>query len=170
MADVFISYIHEDEVVARALQLFITDKLKGLEVFVSSNQGQIYAGEVWLDKIRAELESARIVILLLSEKSIKRPWVNFEAGAAWLSNKVIIPVCVGRLGKGDLPKPYSNIQALDLRTDYYYLLGSLCHHLATPEIVFQAPDPFLGEEDFDLKCLIRQLDWWEDDNAPPEAL
>jgi len=66
---------------------------------------------------------------MLSEKSVKRPWVNFEAGAAW--GKMIIPVCFAGLRKDGLPKPYSSLQAVDLLSfgDDEYLATSVAHHL-----------------------------------------
>jgi hypothetical protein len=55
---------------------------------------------------------------MLSKASVSRPWINFEAGAAWLADKAVIPACFGGLTKGTrVPKPYSGIQALDLPTD-----------------------------------------------------
>ena len=53
------------------------------------------AGEIWLDKVRAGLESCEVLLVLLSERSINRAWVNFEAGAAWMSRKPAIPICSG---------------------------------------------------------------------------
>lgn len=129
---VFISFIHEEASVATAVQKLIQKKL-GKKAFLSSDQWQIYAGEVWLDRIRAELASAKVVVLLLSRTSIGRPWVNFEAGAAWLTaEKAIIPVCYGGLTKNTLPKPYSEIQALNLKQEGYYLVKSIAHHLGLP--------------------------------------
>lgn len=130
MANVFISFIHEEASVAAAMQKLIEKKLAGQKVFLSSDQWQIYAGEVWLDRIRAELTSAKAVVLLLSPTSIKRPWVNFEAGAAWLTaEKAVVPVCYRGLTKDTLPKPYSGIQALNLKEEGYYLVKSIAHHL-----------------------------------------
>lgn len=97
MARVFISFIHEEKDVATAVQKLIEKKLQGEKVFLSSDQWQVYAGEIWLDRIKDELNSAKVVVLLLSKMSVERPWVNFEAGAAWLSGKVIIPACYGGL-------------------------------------------------------------------------
>ncbi|MCJ7503362.1 MAG: toll/interleukin-1 receptor domain-containing protein [Acidobacteriia bacterium] len=131
MADIFISYVHEEAAIAEALQTYLRDVYAGQKVFLSSDQWQIFAGDIWFDRIRAELGPAKVVILLLSKRSVARPWVNFEAGAAWLSDKKIIPVCIGDLDKGDLPKPYSSIQAVSLPEDHYYLLTSIGHHLGT---------------------------------------
>lgn len=55
--------------------------------------------------------------------------MNFEAGAARLTRKVIVPVCYGGVTRDILPKPYSGIQALNLREDGYYLIKSIAHHL-----------------------------------------
>jgi hypothetical protein len=68
-------------------------------------------------------------VLLLSKRSVERPWVNFVAGAAWLTRKALIPACIGDLSKADLPKPYSGFQALHLPHEAYHLLTSLAHHL-----------------------------------------
>src|ERR1700682_1979280 len=116
MANVFISFIHEDQDYAQTVQNFIT-RILGTEAhpFLSSDKLQIYAGEKWIDRIMDELKDAKVVLLILSERSGKRPWVNFEAGAAWTRQIAIIPVCIGGFKKDDLPKPYSSLQAVDLQ-------------------------------------------------------
>lgn len=156
MADVFISYIHEENGVAIATQRLLQEQLRGSAVFMSADQWQVYAGEFWLDRIRTELAAARVVILLMSPASVGRPWVNFEAGAAWLSGKAIIPACFGGLTKAILPKPYSGIQALDLPGEGYYLVSSVAHHLGV-----LAPPPFLtgfgGTETEQLEIAIAKL-------------
>ncbi len=58
-----------------------------------------------------------------------RPWVNFEAGAAWLADKKLIPVCYGNLSKDALRHPYSAIQALNLQSEAHYLVKSVNHQL-----------------------------------------
>jgi hypothetical protein len=131
VADVFISFIHEEQQVAEAVQGLLRDMLPTGSVFLSSDRWQMFAGEVWLDRIRGELLSAKVVVLLLSRCSVTRPWVNFEAGAAWWL-KAVVPACYGGLTKGSLPKPYSGIQALDLRDEWYYLVSSVAHHLGVP--------------------------------------
>ena len=61
-----------------------------------------------------------------------RPWVNFEAGAAWLADKKLLPVCYGNLSKDALRHPYSAIQALNLQSEAFYLVESINHHLNQP--------------------------------------
>jgi len=144
MAQVFISFVHEDHELAEAVQLYISSQLNLPEsVFLSSDNWQIFAGEIWLDRIKAELSAAKVVVLMLSRRSVGRPWVNFEAGAAWLTDKVIIPVCYGNLTKDLLPKPYSGLQALNLREETYYLLSSVAHHLG--KVAVPPPGPSVAD-------------------------
>jgi hypothetical protein len=131
MARIFESFVHEDETVASAVQNLLQTELE-LEdgVFLSSDQSRIYGGDLWLQKIKEGLSAAELVILMLSKRSVVRPWINFEAGAAWLTDKKIIPVCYGNLSKGALPHPLSAFNALQLPVDTYYLLESLTTQLS----------------------------------------
>jgi hypothetical protein len=134
----FISFIHEDAGVARPLAAFLNHN--GYKVFLTADEWMLYAGEIWLDRIRKELGEADIVLVLFSRRSATRPWIHFEAGAAWLSGKLMIPVCIGSLRVEDLPIPYNGIQALSL-TDYdsaYYLLRSV-HHYGHPDTTMVPP-------------------------------
>ena len=137
MSDIFISFIHEEAGYASAVKWFLMDLLakSKTEAFMSSDQFQVYAGEKWLDRIMEELGAAKVVLLMLSEKSVTRPWVNFEAGAAWTRGIVTIPVCYGGLRKEDLPKPYSSLQAVDIEIEGEdeYLVRSAAHHLKVEE-------------------------------------
>ena len=82
MARLFVSFVHEDENLASAVKDLLQTELNlGGEVFLSSDTAQIYAGDLWLQKIKEALSAAEIVILMLSQRSVARPWVNFEAGA-----------------------------------------------------------------------------------------
>jgi TIR domain len=131
MARLFVSFVHEDEKVASAVQGLLQTELNlREEVFLSSDKSQIYAGDLWLQKIKEALSAAEIVILMLSQRSVARPWVNFEAGAAWLADKKVIPVCYGNLSKNALSHPYSAIQALNLQSEAYYLVKSVNHQLS----------------------------------------
>lgn len=128
---VFISYVHEDREIAEAVQRLLVSELKlDKAVFLSADQTQVLAGHVWLDKIREALGSCEVLVLLLSERSINRAWVNFEAGAVWLARKPVIPICIGRMSKEFLPQPYAGIQAIELPYGAHYLLTSVHHHLA----------------------------------------
>ena len=73
MAQVFISFVHEDQAVAEAVQRYLAGRLDlGKDVFLSAYQWQIFAGEDWLGRIKTELTSATVVILMLSKRSVGR--------------------------------------------------------------------------------------------------
>ncbi|HZQ19552.1 MAG TPA: toll/interleukin-1 receptor domain-containing protein [Terriglobales bacterium] len=146
MADIFISFIHEEEAFAKEVQEFLTTVIPSITPFMASDRFQMYAGEIWLDRILQELKGARVLLLMLSDVSVERPWVNFEAGAAWLNGSKVIPVCFGKLKKDSLPKPYSSLQALDLLDsgDQEYLARSVAHHIGVEEPAFPTALDYLG--------------------------
>lgn len=129
------SFIHEEEAIARFVDTFINRALGyGIDTFRSSDETAIYAGEDWMNRIFEELKTAKVLISMLSPVSVQRPWINFEAGAAWMGDARVIPVCFGGLTIGELPKPYSSLQAVEIGTHdgAYYLVSSIAHHLNLP--------------------------------------
>jgi hypothetical protein len=157
MAEVFISFIHDETGYAKAVKSFLTQIFDAsIQPFMSSDQLQVYAGERWLDRIMGELKTAKVVILMLSKKSVQRPWVNFEAGAAWTRDIVTIPVCYGGFRKADMPKPYSSLQGVELDKigDDEYLAISVAHHLGIEKPVTRMTDAMsaLGGDAYQKKC------------------
>jgi hypothetical protein len=141
MAKIFISHIHEDAAVAGALRGLIATELElEGEIFVSSNQFEMLVGDDWLAKIKRALTDASVVILLFSKRAVRRPWVNFEAGAAWLTGKAIMPVCFGNMTVGSMPEPYSRFYGARLPEEAHRIVRSIHRtlDLKTPE----PPSPF----------------------------
>jgi len=118
MAHVFITHINEHDELALAIKMFLEASIEPsqpLNVFVSSEPGRILPGEDWLQRLKQELNSAKVVIPLLTKSSLKRPWVNLETGAAWITDKKILPIwCEEQFFKGNLPKPYMDWQIVHL--------------------------------------------------------
>jgi hypothetical protein len=157
MAEVFISFIHDETGYAKAVNAFLRQIFDAtIQPFMSSDQLQVYAGEKWLERIMDELKTAKVVILMLSKRSVQRPWVNFEAGAAWTRDIVTIPVCYGGFRKADMPKPYSSLQAVELDKigDDEYLAISVAHHLGIEKPITRmgAAISALGGEEYKKKC------------------
>ena len=71
MADVFISYSHENQHQARMLAELLTSL--GLSVFWDR---EILAGTVFDDAIQEELDHAKCVIVLWSVHSVASQWVR----------------------------------------------------------------------------------------------
>ena len=130
MSEIFMSFIHEEEWATKFVELFIRQVL-GVDVFRSSSDTAIYAGDDWMNRVFEELKTAKVLVSMLSPISIQRPWINFEAGAAWMRDTKVIPVCFDGLKIGKLPKPYSSLQALEIGSieSDHYLVSSIAHHL-----------------------------------------
>jgi L-histidine Nalpha-methyltransferase len=112
-ATIFISHISDESELADVLKDAISKDFLGIaRVFVSSDLESIQAGQLWLNEIEQRLEGAAAVVVFCSPKSISRPWINFEAGAAWLHKKPIVPVCYNGLTLGQLPMPMSLLQGI----------------------------------------------------------
>jgi len=90
----FISHISKETELAQMLKKYVArDFLNIWDIFVSSDGSSILGGDRWLDELSEALKGAKVEIVLCSKESITRPWVNFEAGAGWIRNIAIVPVC-----------------------------------------------------------------------------
>jgi hypothetical protein len=138
MAKVFISFDHGDRSVAETTKALLDHEL-GLrgDVFMVTDPDQLRAGDDWLKVVKDGLSSAEVVLLMLSKRSIRKPWVNFEAGAGWLAGKRVIPACFGNQKKGNLPAPYSHWQGVNLPEDKLFLLKTIAQTLGV-----KAPNAF----------------------------
>lgn len=109
---VFISHITEEKDLAIFVKEFIEEAFLGLiEVFISSDEHSISLGQRWLDNITDALKNCSIEIILCSPVSIKRPWINFEAGAGWIREIPVIPLCHSGIEPSQLPLPLNLLQA-----------------------------------------------------------
>jgi TIR domain len=110
---VFISHITEERQLAEVIKAQISKDFLGmLDVFVSSDQVSIAVGSKWLIEIDEALKSAQIELILCSHDSVKRPWVNFEAGAGWVKGIPVVPVCHTGMRPVDLPIPLNMLQGI----------------------------------------------------------
>lgn len=85
--DVFISYAAGDSAIADELRNDL--EKNGLKCFMAEKDIQV--ATEWQDSIRAALIGSRRVLVLLTPRSINRPWVLMETGAAWALGKTLIP-------------------------------------------------------------------------------
>jgi hypothetical protein len=113
---VFISHIVDESALARALQGHLQRDFLGLlDVFVSSDGESISAGANWLSTISEALKRTKLEVVVCSRASVNRPWVNFEAGAAWIRDVPIVPVCHSGLRPTDLPMPLRVLNGIEAR-------------------------------------------------------
>ena len=105
MADIFISYASEDrERVGR-----IADELETCGWSVWWDR-KIVVGQAYDKTIESELEAAKCVIVLWSQKSIDSEWVKNEAAAA-AERGVLVPALIDRV---KLPLEFRRKQTADL--------------------------------------------------------
>lgn len=90
----------------------------GTSLFRASNIFTLVGGEKFEDRIKGEIAECSAFIMMCSEKSFQSHWVHLEAGAAWVKDKPVIPVCYGGQSRGGLPRPYSSFHAIDLDEPY----------------------------------------------------
>lgn len=111
---IFISHIHEEAALASELKSNLSRMLlDGVEFFVSSDRESIRGGDDWLIRIKEGLSHACIVIVIVSPRSVTRTWINFEAGAGWLRQRVV-PVCHSGLKPSQLPHPLQHLYSFDI--------------------------------------------------------
>ncbi|KPU46123.1 hypothetical protein OXPF_02330 [Oxobacter pfennigii] len=111
---IFISHIAEEKALAGSLRKIVISSFRDMvNVFVSSDPECIPAGQDWYKKVMKNLKNCKMMIILCSTKSIKRSWINFEAGAGCVRGIPVIPLCHSGMKPSQLPTPLSSLQALE---------------------------------------------------------
>ena len=105
MADIFLSYSHEDE--ARIKTLVSEFEAQGWSVFWDR---RIPVGETWRSWIGSALREARCIVVAWSQFSIESEWVIEEADEG-KARKILVPVLLDRV---QLPPGFREIQAADI--------------------------------------------------------
>ena len=105
---IFISHATANARLAMALADALENS--GATTFLSSRAGDIRADEDWLRGIERALQEADAYIILLTPESVLRPWVSFESGAAWFSEKQILFVRIQALALEEIPMPVASRQ------------------------------------------------------------
>lgn len=103
---VFISHIHEEQEIAIAFKELVEASFLGMiDVFVSSDGSSVSMGAKWLESISDALKKCAVEIVVCSPASVQRPWIQFEAGACWVRDIPVVPLCHSRLTPSSLPIP-----------------------------------------------------------------
>lgn len=117
---IFISHAVADAKIAAELnRLFATGLgVTGKDVFCSSLPGRtIPGGFNFVDHIKKNLESAKIVILLITENYMDSQFCLAEVGAAWISKQHVVPVVVPPFTRSKLKATLSITQAWRINDD-----------------------------------------------------
>jgi hypothetical protein len=111
---IFVSHAALDGELAQLIEQQIRLANPKADVFRTTRVGQIPAGKEWLAFIQQNLRDADAYIVILTPWSMTRPWIAFETGAAWYSEKPLIPVVAGSLEKAEVVEPLRSLQLLSL--------------------------------------------------------
>ncbi len=116
---IFISHISEESEYASIIKRYLEDNfLKKLNIFVFTDVESIEPGSQWFNRIQKGIQKSEIMLTLCSSVSVRRPWINFEAGAFWfkkmMQREFLIPVILPGYSKKELPTPLSFLQAIEI--------------------------------------------------------
>jgi hypothetical protein len=127
--DVFISYAAGDAGIADELRSDLAKN--GLKCFMAEKDIQI--ATEWQDSIRRALIGSKRILVLLTPRSINRPWVLMETGAAWALGKPLIPA-LSHVAPNELVDPIKRYQARIIETtaQRQTLIKELASNFGTP--------------------------------------
>lgn len=120
-AQVFVSYAREDQ--SFALQM--VDDLMGEQIPVWLDQIAIKPGEHYDKAIQTALKSSEVMILILSNASVKSDNVADEYHYFLRNKKTIIPVLTTDFSMADIPFQLSRLQYIKLEAGYKPALDEL---------------------------------------------
>lgn len=106
MARAFISYSREDFAIAELLRL----KLQGEKIDTFVDTENIEAGSRWRDSIDNEIEASDVLIVSVTEQSLKSDYVQYEWAFAVGRHTKVLPLV---FGSAELPGPLSRYQSID---------------------------------------------------------
>jgi hypothetical protein len=111
----FISHASGEAELGNLIKTHIDAAFIGMvDVYVSSDGTSIAVGDNWMNSVVSHLQQADIFIVLCSQHSLDRPWINLELGAALTRGKTIIPLCHTDLLAAQLVRrPLSDFEALN---------------------------------------------------------
>lgn len=116
---IFLSHIHEEKDIALLIQTKLEEEFSGfVETFVSSDGKSILAGTNFLKHIEEMLLGSSAGLFLVSDRSVKRNWINFELGAIWIRGAKegeipAIPICHSGITPKELPPPLNSLNAVN---------------------------------------------------------
>jgi hypothetical protein len=124
---VFISHLAEEAPVAlvlkEALQAAFGDDFP---VFVSTDKASIKPGRQWYNTIVNGLLCSKVVIILLSQESNRRPWLNFEAGMGVGGGIDVIPLTLTRFASSQAVFPIAGMQIYSIDD-----IGIVLNHISS---------------------------------------
>ena len=163
MTRIFISHSHSDEAIAFKLVNFLLAALRveEEEILCTSNpdQGLAYSSNSITDQLKNQLKNSEAIIILITGDSLHSPWIPFEAGSFWTTDKPIIPILGIGLTQNDLPGPLKSFLSIAIATpDFTDKLNSAINQLADK---LQIEQRFTTRRNHTLKEFSQHLQDWQ---------
>ncbi len=117
--DILVSHNSENQDIAEKLKDIIETTFPNTRVYVSGRD--LEGGQTWISEIKNHLSTSKVIISLITKKSIGNLWVYFESGAGFVDDKTI-PLVYYDLSLKDLTPPLSLLQARDFTANGFKLL------------------------------------------------
>lgn len=130
---IFISHAAADKALAEALVTFFATALNILdhEIRCTSVPGhKLRTGAHTSVQLRKDLQTAEVIVGLISSDSITSHYVLFELGAGWGIGKHVVPLMTSDVDYGDLPGPLAerNAVRIDDRDGLQQLIDECANH------------------------------------------
>jgi hypothetical protein len=110
----FISHAAQDRALAEAIANYLQRTVPNFTFFLASVPGQIPADAQWFTTIQNELRRPDSYLVIITPISTARPWIWFEAGAGWMTDRPLYVTIAGGIRKQDVPPPLGFFQISDL--------------------------------------------------------
>lgn len=137
---IFVSHAAEDEDAVADMVEYLNCNLRDYSFFVASAKS-IPPGDEWWNTIASNLRAADALVAVLSPRSVDRPWISFEFGAAWAMKKPIVPITMEDLHPSEVPMPLAAFECINFERDAAVLVS----RLAALAGVSHVPGPIRSE-------------------------
>lgn len=156
--DIFLSYQHEDFRAAEELHDLLQSR--GRSVFM--DRKRLEPGTKWEPRLRAELATARCVVVLWSTTAVGSTWVRREATSGYVRKRLVQVL----LEPTELSMPFAELHAISLAGWTGGASPPVTALLAAIDNILRLPPGAPGEVSEELDALIQRLD----DVAPEKEI
>jgi hypothetical protein len=113
------------------------------QVFAAFDKQSIGGGKKWFSHITESLKRSKVVLVLVSHTSRRRPWLTFEAGFGDGCGAGVIPISIRNFSLGKLDYPLAGYQGRSI-DDLPNILADINKELRLP-FAKQDLEPYLSE-------------------------
>ena len=121
MTRIFISHSHSDETIADLLVDFLGEAIevsKGdIRCTSDPNHGLDFSSASISDQLKNDLKNAGALIVLVTVDSLRSPWILFEVGSFWTTDKLVAPIVGPGLEFEDLPGPLKGYRSIRITNE-----------------------------------------------------